>query len=136
MQWNFDFVEDLTQGTLDSLNAVFGGVGTVRFLTGTPPGSPSDAETGTLVAVMTLQDPPFSTTLVSQVAQMQSVSPELALASGTVTYARFMTNGGDCILQCTCDESSGDIIFDETTFTTGDVLVFSLFALTFSLEPT
>jgi hypothetical protein len=116
------------------LNAIFATIGAAAKLllyTGSPPSSCSASESGTLLATLTL--PSTEENAASGGSETQANGPwtGVASAAGTAGHFRVMDpTGATCHVQGTVGQGSGDLSFDNPTFTVGQNVQITSFTLT------
>jgi hypothetical protein len=99
-----------------TLNAAIGVTGVMRFFDGTAPLTCEDADDGFLVVENALNATPIQAPS-GLVADFGAIEDGIAVANGTVQYARVYDSGGTtCVLQFTCGVSGEEIVFDDNVF--------------------
>jgi len=119
-------------------NLMFDAGSTIEFFTGTMPASIDDADAGTLLVTIPLNDPPFDAAeegprrVDMDVTGMAATS----VGAGTVTYWRMKTNAG--AVQCQGTAGSGSVDFVMTpndTVASGRTITVLSFRLLLDLSP-
>lgn len=104
------------------------GAGTLKIYTGSQPADADDAESGTLLVTLTLNDPAFAA--ASGGTKALDVSPVVTAAAGntgTAGWFRIEDSTGVNVLDGACGEGSGELSLDNTDITSGqDVTINSL----------
>lgn len=102
------------------------GAGYIQIFDGTMPGSPDDADAGTVLAVCVLSDPAFGAAgsiATGARATASAVSDEAsAPASGSADYFRAYDSNDVCVTQGTVGTASADMIINTIAITAGDVV--------------
>ena len=103
------------------------GPGVLKVYTGTPPGAPTDAATGTLLATLTLSDPAFPASADDTgnhraKATASAISSATAGATGTAGYVRGEDSDGNGVIQGTAGTTDADAIFDSVDIESGDTV--------------
>lgn len=118
-------------GAVAALNALLallnvGGAGTVKVLTGSPPATLETADSGTLLATLTLSATAFptATTITSPFRGAEATANSItsdtsADATGTAGYFRATNNAGTNVIQGTAGTSSADLILNTTSIVSG-----------------
>lgn len=127
---------------LDALLAELntGGAGTLEFRTGPPPATLETADSGTLLATLTLSATAFAGATDGTdkaTATANAISPDTsAAATGTAAHFRGKSGGGTAVIQgdITVTASGGDIEMDSVEIQIGDKV--SLTAWTVNLPET
>jgi hypothetical protein len=116
------------------LNAIFATIGAAAKLllyTGSAPANCATADSGTLLATLTL--PSTEENAAASGAETQANGPwtGTASAAGTAGHFRVMDpTGATCHVQGTVGQGSGDLSFDNATFTAGQNIQITSFTLT------
>ena len=124
------------RAALNALTALFtGGAGTVEIRTGAPEATTLTADSGTLLATLTLSSTAFgaSTDGTSNglaTATANSITAATAGASGTAGHFRAKSNAGVVLAQGTCGTSGTDMILNSTTITSGDLVTATSWVIT------
>lgn len=128
------------------LDAILGEVdagasaGTIQLRSGSAPANCEAADSGTLLASMTLNDPAFAAAAVgtNKADAALDVSPAItdssADASGTAAHFRIKDSNGRCVIQGTVGTSGADINFNSNVFSAGATVTIT--GLTVSLAET
>lgn len=111
------------------LNAISGHDGVIKIFTGSPPNSPEDADTGTLLSSgMTLSATAFGSATTSSspygaTATANAIANDTnAAATGTAGYFRAYSYNGSsytCVFQGDCGTSGTDMILNTTSIVAG-----------------
>lgn len=95
--------------------------GVVEIRSGTQPADADDADVGTLLASVTLNDPAFGAS--SAGTATADIAPEIidasADATGTATWFRVKDSNGVKVLDGSCGTSSADMILNTTSLVAG-----------------
>ncbi len=103
---------------VDALTALLDG-GTIEIRTGAAPTNTSDADSGTLLAELTFDDPAFGAAS-NGVAAAGTITPDSSTpATGTAQHFRMKASGGAVVVQGTVSTSGADMNFNTTSFVSG-----------------
>jgi hypothetical protein len=111
-----------------ALGAIFNG-GKLQIRTGSQPASPNDAATGTLLVEINLPNPAFGAASGGSISKSGTWS-NIAVASGTAGWARFISSDTTKTMDCTVAESGGDLTIDDDAITSGAVVTVTACTLT------
>lgn len=106
--------------------------GYIQVRTGAPPTNPGDANSGTLLATLTMSDPAFGSASTGVATASSITSDSSADASGDAGHFRVFDSNNVCILQGTAG-NSGDtpnMVFDNKSIVAGGVVACSAFTVT------
>lgn len=127
-------------GTKTALNALtallsVGGAGTIEVRTGAPEATTLTADSGTLLATLTLSATAFAaaTSLTSNglaTATANAITSATAVASGTAGHWRAKSNGGVVIFQGNAATSAADMILSSTSINSGDTVAATSWVVT------
>lgn len=121
---------------LDTLNATLGASSLLRFYSGTKPVNADTALSGnTLLAELPLSATEFGAA-ASRVATANAITTDTAAdATGTCTWASFVTSGGTRVLDVTVGEAadSADITVDNKSFQVGADIAVTAFSIGLNL---
>jgi hypothetical protein len=111
-------------GVVDLVDAGGGGAGGfMRFYTGTPPASLTDAPGGTLLAEVDLADPAFGNAAAGSASALGVPIATTGLTDGTIGWARVLdTDGADADVLIDDDDvgtGANNIQVNTTTVSTG-----------------
>jgi len=97
------------------------GAGTIQIFTGTQPATADTAESGTLLATFTLQDPAFGGASGGVITLAGTPLTVAAVASGTAGWFRLESNGGSTltVLDGSVGTSGNQINLNTTSITSG-----------------
>lgn len=126
------------KAALDAATALVNGGGTGHLVirTGSPPTKTTDADTGTLLATLTMSATAFpastsSTTNGLATATANAITSDTnAAASGTAGFFRMKSGTPVTIFQGTVGTASADLILNTTTITAGDTVACTSFKIT------
>lgn len=107
------------------------GAGTIKVYTGSQPADADDAESGTLLATFTLNDPAFDA--AASGAAALDVSPAISTtagATGTAGWFRLEDSTGANILDGACGEGSGELDLDNTDINSGQTVTINSLTVT------
>lgn len=110
--------------------------GTLRIYTGSPPASPEDAATGTLLAELTFSDPAFGAASTSGTATANAITDDSsANTSGVAGWFRIADSDGNALWDGTISTvgGGGDIEFDDTDFVAGGIVGIDSLTLTYPM---
>lgn len=117
-------------GVVDLIDAG-AGAGTVKIYTGSQPASANDAETGTLLATITLADPAFGAA-ASGVASATDPASVNAVATGTAGWFRVEDSTGANVMDgdCTATGGGGTMTLSTTSLVSGSPVDITSFTVT------
>lgn len=121
---------------LDTLNTTIGSGGKLRFYSGTKPATADAALSGnTVLAELALSSSPFAAASSRSVTANAITTDTSADATGTATFASFLTSGNTRVLDVTVGEAadSTDITVDNKDFQAGADIAVTSFSLTLAL---
>ncbi len=101
------------------------GAGTCAIRTGSAPAATTDADSGTLLATLTMSDPAFGAASAGEATASAITSDTSVDASGTAGHFRIKDSSGTVIAQGTCGTSGADMNFDSVTFVAGGTCAIS-----------
>lgn len=116
------------RAALDAITAKFtGGAGTIEIRTGAPEATTLTADSGTLLATLTLSATAFAASTDGgsnglATAAANAITSGTAGATGTAGHFRAKSNGGVVIIQGNVGTSAADMILNTTTITSGDTV--------------
>lgn len=115
---------------LDTLEATIGTGPVLRILTGSVPATPATAQTGTLLAEITLPSD-FMAAAASGVKAKSGTWSGTAVAAGTAGYFRILNSGATVVhIQGTAGTSGTDMILDSASFANGQAFSVLTFTIT------
>lgn len=123
------------KAALDALTALVSGTGHLYVRTGAPPATTLTADSGTLLATLTMNATAFGAATSAEAngkakATANAIASDTnAAASGTAGHFRVKNSGGTVILQGTCDTSSADFVLNTTSITAGDTVACTAFVV-------
>lgn len=122
------FTSAVLNGFLDTLNTRIGSGGFLRFYDGTKPANADAALSGnTKLAELALSASPFGAAASRVVTAAAITTDTSADATGTATWATFVTSAGVRVLDGTVGTSGADINMDSVAFTAGaDISITSI----------
>lgn len=120
----------LRNDRLDAVETTIGTAPTLALFTGAPPANTSAANSGTLIASMTLPSDWMAAASGGSKAKSGTWQDTSADDSGTIGYFRIFASGGTCHMQGTCANSGADMNFDNNTVNAGQQITISSFVLT------
>jgi hypothetical protein len=116
------------------LNAIFATIGAAAKLllyTGAPPANCATADSGTLLATLTLPSAEENAAASGSETQASGPWTGVASAAGTAGHFRVMDpTGATCHAQGTVGQGSGDLSFDNPAFAVGQNIQITSFTLT------
>lgn len=121
---------------LDTLNATLGAGSLLRFYSGSKPATADAALSGnTLLAELALNATEFQAASGRSVTANSITTDTSADATGTCTFASFVTSGGTRVLDVTVGEAadSADITVNNKNFQAGAAVAVTAFSLTLNL---
>jgi hypothetical protein len=123
-------------GFLDTINTRLGSGALLRFYSGTKPANADTALSGnTLLAELPLSSTPFGAASSRVITANAITTDTSADATGTATFASFVTSGGTRVMDVTVGEAadSADITVDNKDFQAGADIAVTAFTLELSL---
>lgn len=127
-------------GTKTALNALtallsVGGAGTIEVRTGAPEATTLTADSGTLLATLTLSSTAFgaATSVTSNglaTATANAITSATAAATGTAGHWRAKSNAGVVIFQGNAATSAADMILSSTSINSGDTVAATSWVVT------
>lgn len=126
------FRTQLRNAILDAIETDGGTAPTLEIRTGSAPANCAAADSGTVVATLTLPSDWMAAASGGTKAQSGTWQDSSADATGTAAHFRFKTSGGTCFLQgtVTATGGGGDITVDNTSFASGQAFSITGFTLT------
>lgn len=106
---------------LDSVETTIGTSPHLKIFTGSPPATCATADSGTLLADLTLPSDWLSAASSGTISKSGTWSDSSADGTGTAGYYRVYSSGGTCHLQgtVTATGGGGDLTVDNTSFAAG-----------------
>lgn len=121
-------------GFLDTLNTRLGSGALLRFYSGTKPANADTALSGnTLLAELALSATPFAAASSRSVSVNTVTNDTSADATGTATFASFVTSGGTRVIDVTVGTSASDINVNTTSFVAGAQVSVTSYSITLAL---
>lgn len=115
---------------LDILESTIGTAPLLRILTGAPPATPATAQSGTLLAEISLPSDWMAAASAGSKA-MNGVWSGSAVANGTAGYFRILNSAGTVVhIQGTAGTSGTDMILDSASFAVGQAFSVLTFTVT------
>jgi hypothetical protein len=115
---------------LDVLESTIGASPILRILTGSPPATPATAQTGTILAEITLPSN-WMADASGGVKNMTGSWNGTAGNTGTAGYFRILNSAGTVVhIQGTAAVSGADMILDSASFATGQAFAVLTFSIT------
>lgn len=115
---------------LDAIETEIGTSPILRIRTGAPPADVATADSGTVLAEMTLPSDWLAAAASGQKAKSGTWQDAAADAAGTAGHFRIYTSGGTAKLQGTVGQGSGDLSLDNAVIAVGQVVTVTAFTLT------
>lgn len=120
----------LRNAQADQIESTIGASPKLRILTGTPPSTCADAQTGTLLVEITLPSDWLTAASNGQVSKNGTWSGA-ASNSGTAGYFRIVDSAGTtCHMQGTVGTSGADMTIDNTSINSGQTVTVTSFSIT------
>jgi hypothetical protein len=125
------FSDDVRNAELDAIETTIGASAILRLRTGAPPATVATADSGTIVAEMTLPADWMAAASGGTKAKSGTWQDASANAAGTVAHFRIYTSGGVAKLQgtVTATGGGGDLTLDSATVALGQVVTITGFTL-------
>ena len=115
---------------LDSVETTTGATAVLRVRTGAPPANCAAADTGTVVATLTLPADWMAAAAAAAKAKSGTWSDGSADANGTAAHFRiYDSTGVTCHIQGTYGTSATDMIGDSVNFTAGQSFTINTFTI-------
>lgn len=116
---------------LDSIETAIGATAILRIRTGAPPANCGAADTGTVLATLTLPADWMAAASGGTKAKLGTWQDTVADATGTAGHFRIYDSTGTvCGMQGTYGTSATDMIGDSASFTAGQSFTINTFTLT------
>lgn len=125
---------DLRDAQNDQIETIIGASPILELRTGAAPANCAAADSGTLVASMTLPADAFAASASGVKAKSGTWQDTSADNAGTVAHFRLKTSGGVCKLQgtVTATGGGGDITLDNAVVAAGQQITINTFSITAS----
>lgn len=118
-------------GRLDAIETEAGTSAVLKIRTGSAPADCATADSGTVLASMTLPSDWMAAASGGSKAKSGTWSDSSADATGTAAHFRiYKSDGTTCVIQGTCGIGSGDLQLDNTSIATGQTVTITAFTLT------
>jgi hypothetical protein len=104
---------------LDAVESTVGTTPTLAFFTGSPPATCATANSGSLIATITLPSDWMAAASGGSKAKSGTWSNTSIGGSGTIGYFRIYASGGTCHIQGTCANSGADMNLDNNVVNAG-----------------
>ena len=118
---------------VDAVAALVNGgasAGYIQIRTGSAPAATTDANTGTLLATLPMNDPAFGASSAGTATAATITSDTNIDATGTAAHFRIFDSNNVCIMQGTVGTSGSDINFNSVSFVAGGTCAISSLLLT------
>lgn len=116
---------------LDSIETAIGTSPIMEIRTGAPPSNCAAANSGTVLATLTLPSDWMAAAASGSKAKSGTWQDASADATGTAAHFRIFDSGGSvCHIQGTCGIGTGDLQLDNTSLATGQSFSITAFTLT------
>ena len=106
-----------------------GNAGTIKIYSGSQPADPQTAASGTLLATLTLPNPPFGSAATG-VITANSIAQVNAVATNTAGWARVADAGGNAIMDVDVGTSGATINLNTTAIVSGGPVAITSATLT------
>lgn len=121
----------LKNAKLNAISTYAGASAKLRIYSGTKPATADAAITGTMLVELVCNATAFAGAASGGVLTASAISNGTAAASGTASHYRlFQTNGTTAVLDGTVGTSASDLIVDNTSINSGQVVSISSFTIT------
>jgi hypothetical protein len=114
---------------LDAIETDLGTSPTLEIRTGAAPADCATADSGSVLATLTLPSD-FMAAAASGAKAKSGTWSATASGTGTAAHFRMKTSGGVCKLQGTVGAGSGDLSLDNTSIASGQTVTITAFTLT------
>ena len=121
--------DNVRNARLDSIEVTIGTAPTLEIRTGSPPANCAAADSGSVLATLTLQSDWMAAATGGTKAKAGTWSDASADAGGTAAHFRIKA-GATCHMQGTVGTSATDMIVDSVAFSAGQSFTISSFTLT------
>lgn len=121
---------EVRNAKLDAVETTISTAPTLAMFTGSMPANTTAANSGTLVASMTLPSDWMAAASGGAKAKSGTWQDTSADASGTIGYFRIFASGGTCHIQGTCANSGADMNLDNNVVNSGQQITITTFTLT------
>lgn len=116
---------------LDAIETAVGTDAVLKIRTGAAPADVGTADSGTVLATLTLPTDWMSAAAAGAKAKLGTWADTVADATGTAAHFRlYASNGTTAHLQGTCGIGSGDLQLDNTSIAAGQSVTITAFTLT------
>ena len=126
---SLQFSTTLRNALLDAVESTIGTAPTLEIRTGAAPANCGTADSGTVLATMTLPSDWMAAASGGSKALAGTWEDLTADATGTAAHFRIKA-GATCHMQGTCGMGSGDLQLDNTSIATGQKVTITSFTLT------
>ena len=112
------------------------GAAYVEIRTGSAPATPATADSGTLLATLTMSDPAFGSASSGVATASAITSDTSADASGDAGHFRVKDSNNAVIFQGTCGESADtpNMVFDEKSIVAGGTVAITAMTMTVPMD--
>lgn len=124
------FAVSTRNARLDAIETDIGTDAILRIRTGAAPADVAAADSGTVLAEMTLPSDWMAAASGGSKAKSGTWQDLTANAAGTAAHFRIYTSGGVAKLQGTCGIGTGDLQLDNTSIAVGQTVTITGFTLT------
>lgn len=126
------FSVDVRNARLDAIEVEIGTGPTLEIRTGAPPATCATADSGTVLATLTLPSDWMAAAASGQKAKSGTWEDASADATGTAAHFRVKDGGAVCHMQgtVTATGGGGDMTVDNTSFAAGQAFTITGFTLT------
>lgn len=121
---------EVRNAKLDVIESTISTAPTLALFTGAAPATTATANSGTLVASMTLPSDWMAAASSGSKAKSGTWQDTSADASGTIQHFRIFASGGTCHIQGTVANSGADLNLDNNVVNSGQQVTISTFTLT------
>lgn len=130
---SLQFSTAVRNGRLDAIETVIGTSAVLKIRTGAPPANPAAADSGTVLATLTLPSDWMGAAAAGAKAKAGTWEDTSADASGTAAHFRlYASDGTTCHAQgtVTATGGGGDMTLDNAVLASGQPFVISTFTIT------
>ena len=117
-------------GRLDAIETVIGTTAKLTIFSGAKPTACSDADPAGALATYTFASDWMTAAASGTKGKEAGAWSTTASAGVAASFRVYANNGTTCGLQGTCDQGSGDLSFDNKTFTAGQTVVINTLTFT------
>ena len=121
----------LRNAQLDAIETTIGTSPTLEIRSGSPPANAAAADSGTVLATISLPSDWLAAASSGSIAKSGTWSDTAADATGTAGHWRIKSSGGTVHMQgtCTATDGGGDMTLDNTSIAAGQTVTVTSFSI-------